>query len=144
MAMGCFFLRTGSVYIQDLAGIGKRMPITMASFVICGLGLIGVPLTVGFISKWYLVLAALESGMWFIAVLILLSSLLAVIYVWRIVEAAYFQAPPADAPEITEAPMTMLVPMWFLTAAGVYFGIDATRTVGIAQSAAEFLLKGTP
>ncbi|MEX2451945.1 MAG: monovalent cation/H+ antiporter subunit D family protein, partial [Rhodospirillales bacterium] len=106
MALGCIVLRTGSVYIQDMAGIGKRMPITMASFVICGLGLIGVPLTVGFISKWYLVLAALESGMWFIAVLILLSSLLAVIYIWRNVEAANIQAPPPDAPEINEAPIT--------------------------------------
>ncbi|MEQ8193515.1 MAG: monovalent cation/H+ antiporter subunit D family protein [Rhodospirillales bacterium] len=144
MALGCIFLRTGSVYIEDLAGIGKRMPITMASFVICGLGLIGVPLTVGFISKWYLILAALEGGMWFLAVLILLSSLIAVIYVWRVVEAAYFQAPPANAPDIAEAPLTMQVPMWLLTAASVYFGIDATRTVGIARSAAEFLLKATP
>jgi multicomponent Na+:H+ antiporter subunit D len=141
MAMGCILLRTGSVYIEDLAGIGKRMPITMASFVICGLGLIGVPATVGFISKWYLVWAAIEQGMWYIGVLILLSSLLAVIYVWRIVEVSYLQAAPEDIPDIQEAPMTMLVPMWLLTLASVYFGIDATRTIDIARTAAAHLLK---
>jgi multicomponent Na+:H+ antiporter subunit D len=103
--------------------------------------LIGVPATVGFISKWYLVLAAIDKGMWYIGVLILLSSLLAVIYVWRIVEVAYLQPAPEDLPDIQEAPITMLVPMWVLTLASVYFGIDATRTVDIARTASAYLLK---
>jgi len=37
--------------------------------------------------------------------------------------------------------MTMLVPMWLLTLASVYFGIDATRTIDIARTAAAHLLK---
>jgi multicomponent Na+:H+ antiporter subunit D len=49
---------------STLAGLGRSMPWTMAAFVAGGLSLIGVPLTVGFISKWYLVLAALEQGWW--------------------------------------------------------------------------------
>jgi multicomponent Na+:H+ antiporter subunit D len=142
MAVGCMFLRLESVRIEDLAGIGKRMPVTMAAFVIAGLGLIGVPLTVGFISKWYLVLAALEKDMWHIAVLILGSSLIAVIYVWRLVEVAYFRPVAAGAAESKEAPLSMLVPLWILTLASVYFGIDATRTADIAATAAKFLLKG--
>ena len=74
------------------------------AFVLAGLSLIGVPLTVGFVSKWYLVKAVMELGWWPIAVLILLSSLLAVIYVWRVVEAAYMKPAPEGAPEIKEAP----------------------------------------
>ena len=45
-----------------VASIGKRMPMTMAAFVVAGISMIGVPGTVGFISKWYLVLAAIQAG----------------------------------------------------------------------------------
>ncbi len=142
MVMGCVFMRLGSVDIRDFNGLGKRMPITMAAFVIAGLSLIGTPFTVGFVSKWYLVLAALESGDWPIAVLILLSSLLAVIYVWRVVEVAYFRPVPEGAVPIDEAPLSMLVPMWVMVLATVYFGINATGTIEVASSAAANLLKG--
>ncbi len=142
MVMGCVFMRLGSVDIRDFNGLGKRMPITMAAFVIAGLSLIGTPFTVGFVSKWYLVLAALESGDWPIAVLILLSSLLAVIYVWRVVEVAYFRPVPEGAVPIDEAPLSMLVPMWIMVLATVYFGINATGTIEVASSAAANLLKG--
>ena len=144
MAMGCIFLRLGSVQIEDMHGLGRRMPLTMAAFVAGGLSLIGVPLTVGFISKWYLIQAALEKGWWPIAVLILLSSLLAVIYVWRIVEVAYFKPAPESAEAVAEAPMSMLLPMWTLVGAAVYFGIDATRTLDVAGAAARFLLGVAP
>ena len=144
MALGCVFLRIGSVHIGDMAGLGRRMPVTMASFVVSGLSLIGVPLTVGFVSKWYLIQAALEKGWWPIAVLVLFSSLLAVIYIWRVVEVAYFRPAPEGGPVPAEAPLSMLAPMWLLTGAAVYFGIDATRTLEVAGGAAAFLLKGTP
>ncbi len=144
MALGCVFLRIGSVNIGDMAGLGRRMPVTMASFVVSGLSLIGVPLTVGFVSKWYLIQAALEKGWWPIAVLVLFSSLLAVIYIWRVVEVAYFRPAPEGGPAPAEAPISMLAPMWLLTGAAVYFGIDATRTLEVAGGAAAFLLKGTP
>ncbi|MBT6406757.1 MAG: monovalent cation/H+ antiporter subunit D family protein, partial [Rhodospirillaceae bacterium] len=104
------------------------------------LSLIGVPLTVGFISKWYLILGVLEKGMWPVAGLVVLGSLLAVIYIWRVIEAAYFKDPSNDT--ITEAPLSMLAPMWVMALASVYFGIDATRTLDIATSAAQTLLGG--
>ena len=97
LAMGCVAWRIGSVELEDLRGLGKRMPLTAAAFVAGGLSLIGVPLTAGFISKWYLVLAALERGMWPVAVLVLGGSLIAVAYVWRVVEAAYFREPEGEA-----------------------------------------------
>ena len=86
------------------------MPWTMAAFVVGGLSLIGIPLTAGFISKWYLILAALKADLWWLAVLIVASSLLAVVYVWRVVEFAYFREPSADAAGLAqgEAPITLL------------------------------------
>ncbi|MDH5750280.1 MAG: monovalent cation/H+ antiporter subunit D family protein, partial [Rhodospirillales bacterium] len=140
MALGCIFFRTGSVKIHDMHGLGRAMPWTMAAFVIAGLSLIGVPLTVGFISKWYLVQAALEKGWWVVAVLIIFSSLLAVIYIWRVVEAAYLHPRPQGSAMISEAPMSMLVPMWGLASASVYFGVDATFTAKIASEAASTLM----
>ncbi len=144
LALGCVFYRVGSVRIEALAGIGKRMPWTMAAFVVGGLSLIGVPLTVGFISKWYLILGALEADLWPIAALVVASSLLAVVYVWRVVEAAYFRPAPADAEPIREAPLAMLLPTWVLIGASVYFGIDASTTMDTARRAAESLFGGSP
>ena len=142
LALGCIFYRLGSVKLADMAGIAREMPWTMAAFVTGGLGLIGVPLTVGFISKWYLVLGAMENGGWPLAGLIVLSSLLAVIYVWRVVEVAYFTAPPAGRDPVSEAPLSMLIPTWVLIGASVYFGVHTSLTVGVARKAALALVGG--
>lgn len=75
-------------------------------------------------------------------VVILLSSLLAVIYVWRVVESAYFKPVPKGAAEVSEAPLSMLVPMWVMIGMSYYFGINATLTLDIATGAAETLLGG--
>ncbi len=141
LAVGCVALRMGSTTLDDFRGIGYRMPVTMFAFVLGGLSMIGVPLTVGFISKWYLILAALEKGWWPVVVLILFSSLLAVVYIWRVVEVAYFQK-PADESPVREAPLSMLVPMCILIAASIYFGVQTEMTVGIARQAAELLMGG--
>lgn len=140
LALGCIFYRIGSVKIDDMAGLGRQMPVTMAAFVIGGLGLIGVPMTAGFISKWYLVLAAIEKDWWIVAVLMLLSSLIAIAYVWRVVEAAYFRPFEGNASEATEAPIEMLIPTWILVGGSLYFGLDTSASIGLAQQAAEMLL----
>ena len=140
MAVGAVLLRTGSVDIRAFHGLGKRMPWTMAAFTIAGLSLIGMPLTVGFVSKWYLVTAALEQQQWLIAVLVLLGSLLAMVYIGRIVEAAYMRDDIGANDRVKEAPMLMLIPMWILVIANVYFGIDNSLTVGAAEAAAQWLI----
>ncbi len=140
LVLGAIFYRIGSCEISALAGLGRRMPWTMAAFAAGGLSLIGVPLTAGFISKWYLILAALEKGWWYVAILIVASSLLAVIYIWRIIEAAYFREAPPGAPDVAEAPLSLLVPAWILVAANFWFGIDTTLPVGMARRAAEALM----
>jgi multicomponent Na+:H+ antiporter subunit D len=144
LAMGCIALQLGSVRLEDMRGIGRRMPLTMAAWVVGGLSLIGVPGTVGFISKWYLVSAALERGSWLIAVLVLLSSLLALVYVWRVVEIAYFHKPPEGAPRVTEARPSLLIPVVLLIGATVLFGLWTPLTAGVAQFAAQVLLGSGP
>jgi len=142
MALGCVFLRLGTVRVADLSGLGKAMPWTMAAFTAGGLSLIGVPLTTGFISKWVLVEATIETGQWYLAVFVLIASLIAIGYIWRVVETAYFTPRPEGAPAVSEAPAALLIPTWILVLANIYFGIDTDLTVGVARLAAETLLAG--
>ena len=115
------------------------MPITAAAFVVGGLGLIGVPGTAGFVSKWYLVLAALESGWYPVAVLLLASSLIAAVYVWRVVEIFYFREAAEDAPT-GDASLRLLAPALILAAASVYFGFFTQWSAGVAERVAAQLM----
>lgn len=140
MALGTVFYRIGAIRIEDIRGLGRSMPWTFVAFVLAGLSLIGVPLTAGFVSKWYLILAAIDSGSWTLVAMIVVTSIMAVIYVWRVVEAAWFQPPPADRAPVAEAPAALLVPVWVLVAANIYFGIDTRFTVSVASRGAAILL----
>ena len=84
-------------------------------------------------------MGALEKGWWPVAVLVLITSLLAVIYIWRVVEAAYFKPAP-EGQIVREAPLALLVPAWTLALANLYFGLDTSLNAGVAQQAAEMLL----
>lgn len=144
MAVGAIFYRTGSLRIADLAGLGRTMPLTMAAFLISGLSLIGLPLTVGFISKWYLVLGALEAGQIGLVIVIILGSLLAILYFWKVVETAYFHQNSSEVQVVNEAPLSLLIPTWILVVANIYFGVDTRLTAGVARNAALLLLGGAP
>ncbi|MBF2760071.1 MAG: monovalent cation/H+ antiporter subunit D family protein [Ectothiorhodospiraceae bacterium AqS1] len=137
LAIGNFVYRTGSSALASLVGAGRGMPWTMAAFVVAGLSLIGIPLTAGFVSKWYLLGAALDRGLWPIALLILVSSVVAAIYLWRVASAA-FEPAPSDSPAagIVEAPWTMLAPLLFLAAANLWFGVDPLPALRLVEQAA--------
>lgn len=144
LALAAVVYRVGHTQLSSFHGLGRQMPLTMAAIVIGGLSLIGVPLTVGFVSKWYLLLALIENSWWPVAILVLLGSILAVIYVWRIVEVAYFKAPLAGSTPVKEAPLLFLIPIWTLIIANIYFGIDTRLSVQVAESAAQSLFGVSP
>ena len=143
LVVACVAYRLQSTKLVDWNGIGRRMPWTMAAFVVGGLSLIGVPGTAGFVSKWYLVLGALEAEWYPLAALILLSSLLAVVYVWRVVEIAWFREPAGDA-DIKDVPLSLLLPTWILIGGTVFFGLYTDLTVGVSSDAANLLLGVSP
>lgn len=143
MGIGAIIYRVGSSRLTDMCGIGRKMPWTMVATIIGGLSLIGVPGTAGFISKWYLLSAALEQGHWSLAVLILVGSLLAVIYIWKIVEVLFFQDVDEDMHrDVKEAPLALLVPLWIMALANIAFGLDTQFSVDIAEAAIRMLEGG--
>ncbi|MBA3777273.1 MAG: monovalent cation/H+ antiporter subunit D family protein, partial [Betaproteobacteria bacterium] len=148
LAKGALFLLAGGIALRyggtsfwQIAGLAARMPLTSFGVVLAGLSLIGIPGTAGFTTKWYLIVGAVERGYWLLAVLIVATSLIAVVYVWRFVEAAYFQAPAPEAPHPGEMPPMMLVPAWLMVAGCVYFGLETSFNIGFAGQAADLLLR---
>jgi len=147
MGVGALVLRCGGSFYSQMAGLGRKMPITCGAVVIGGLSLIGVPGTAGFLSKWLLVEAALEkapeNGVYLaVAVAIVLSSLLAVVYVWRAFEVLFLKEPAADS-TATEAPLMMMIPMWILAGACIWFGFSTELMYSLADQAALGLLDGS-
>jgi len=141
-AVGAVAFRMGTDRLSQLGGIGNKMPLTMAAFVIGGLSIIGVPGTVGFISKWYLGVGAMEIGWWPIVLAMMASSLIAVIYIGRVIEVAYFRPLSEKCTNAKEPPLSMLAPIIILALATVYFGLETSWTGEIAGKAAEQLLGG--
>ena len=135
LVAACVTWRMGSTNIEVMRGLGQRMPVTMAAMIVAGLALVGVPGTVGFVSKWALVRAALDQEAIFVAFLIMASSALAVVYVWRLVEVAYFAEPEGEI-EKREPPLRLLIPTWILAGASVYFGFFSGFAVQVANLAA--------
>lgn len=140
MAVGAVIYRLGSNRIEDFAGLGREMPLTMLAFVLASLSMIGVPLTAGFISKWALLQAAIADSHWLAVAVVVIGSLLAVIYLGRIIEAAYLKPSPAGRAPVREVGPWLLLPMWVLVIANFWFGIDTDLTLGTAIRGAEVLL----
>lgn len=130
------FFCAGSIYcashrkkISDLSGIGKRLPLTMTAFFIGSLGMIGVPPTGGFISKWYLVVGSVDAGQLGLLAVLLVSAVLNAAYFLPISYTAFFEKEktPTDkslvaASEIREIPM-LAVPLLITALLSLILGL---------------------
>jgi multicomponent Na+:H+ antiporter subunit D len=152
LVAGAIVYRLGITTIDDFKGLGKKMPVSMAAFTVGALSMIGVPLTVGFVSKWYLAIASLEAGMWFLIPVLLLSSLLTAVYFWRVIDNIYFQPHEvgkiSHGPELVhedarpqDAPALMLWPIIVTAVLCVVFGIFTSLPLSIAEKASMILLR---
>ncbi len=115
---GIVVYKTGRHDLSDCKDLFKKMPFTMAAFVVVALAIIGVPPTCGFFSKWYLIHGAVIAKHWAFLVSLLLSSLISVVLFFRIIEIGYvFQTSHGAHSHgthhtaiIDEAPLSMLLP----------------------------------
>lgn len=146
---GILLYRANTTELGSLRGLGKDMPWTFAAITLAGLSLIGVPGTVGFVTKWYLLEAAVEKGMWIVVITIVIGSVLAIAYVWKIVENLYFRSKrkihiqdvPSGDIAIARAPKTMTIALWIGAILCIFFGLNTELSFEAASSAAAALLK---
>ena len=103
----------------------------------------GVPLTSGFICKWYLIKASLEADYWILVFIIVISSVLAIIYIGRIIEAAYFKVSDKQTATVDlnkKIPYLLFVSLVFISCINIYFGIETTLNVDMASQIANELI----
>ncbi|HEY5701760.1 MAG TPA: monovalent cation/H+ antiporter subunit D family protein [Gammaproteobacteria bacterium] len=97
------FFAAGSIYtaahkteVSQLDGIGRKMPWTMAAFAVGSLSMVGLPPTAGFVSKWYILMAAMEAEQLVVVGVIFASTLLNAAYFLPVVYKAFFRAAPVS------------------------------------------------
>lgn len=140
LALGQLAQQTGSTRLRDLRGAARVMPASTMAFILGGAGLIGVPGTAGFVTKVVLVESLWADGQWAVAVLAIASSLLAVAYVWRFVEAVWFHEPSEALVGAEEAGAWQQLWTWSLIGGSLVLGVWAVQTVAVATMAAEQLM----
>jgi multicomponent Na+:H+ antiporter subunit D len=147
LAMGAIIVKTGTVgrplRFSDLHGLARRMPKTTAALVLAGLSLVGMPLSAGFVSKWLLIEALIAEEHWAAVVALVFSSLLAIVYVGRLLEPMFAPLPadPAAAPLLRLGRGATAL-LWTLCVATVVLGTWTAFNVDLAREAAGQLLLG--
>lgn len=135
------FLCAGSIYasthkteISQMSGLAKRMPWTMAAFALASLSIVGIPLTSGFVSKWYIALGTVDGHSPVLLGVILVSSLLSAAYLGPVVYKAYFEPPAPTDEAIREVPW-MVAPLLLTAAASLLLGIFPGLVLELAGKA---------
>lgn len=123
LVAGAIMVKTHAQMLDELGGLGKKMPLTFAFFLFNGLSLAGVPPLNGFSSKWIIFSACFDGGHWLLGAAAMGGSLLTLAAILKFAHAAFMGPPSAASLEAEEAPMAMLIPMGLLTAGSVIVGI---------------------
>ena len=140
MAIGYFaFSSQDRVTLSSINGYGQKYPITSFALLICGVSLIGIPLTNGFVSKLYLFQALYYNHMFITIALVAISSALAVIYFWKIVESLWFSSIKTKV--VSEDP-AIYIPLWIVAISIIIFGVFSAPIVELANMASINLFGG--
>lgn len=124
LAVGGVLGATGAKALANWRGLGPRMPWTMAGFTIAAVSMVGLPPTIGFLSKWFLITGALDADAPVVAIVIAAASVLTLVYLLRVVEAIWFGEPRDEATaEATEPGRGVVAPVVGLAAATILLGL---------------------
>lgn len=147
LAAGSFIHMTGMKNVADFRGIGKRMPVTLWSFTFLSIALVGIPPMSGFVSKWYLAMGALDSGLgalgWIAPAVLLISALLTAGYLLPVTINGFFPSSGLGEGEsfddsalegVNEAPASMTVPVVIFAAASLALGLFAAPILGFVRT----------
>ena len=137
---------TGCKRVEELRGVGKGMPVTMWCYTIVSLGLVGIPPTSGFVSKWYLAAGALHTGIpvfsWLGPVILLISALLTAGYLLPVSMEGFFPGKEYDAERFQgkEPPLLMRVPLMIFAGFTLALGLFPNVLTNILSAVADFLM----
>lgn len=143
LAAGSIRYSTGITTVDGVSGLGRTMPLTMIAFALGAIAMVGIPPMAGFFSKWYAVQAGVETDQWAVVAVVLVSSLLSAVYLFRVLERAYLhpmQPEPAHGHEddntfgetatqntteepVAESPLDVVLPAVALGLAALVLGI---------------------
>ena len=145
LSAGAMISATGKKKISEMAGIGRKMPLTAASFTAASLGLIGIPMFSGFVGKWYLIAGSLDTGDFLPTVIIIAGSVLCAAYLFPVIRVAWFERPQEAKQESTAQQMkdpgaAQKLALILLTAVIFILGIVPGPFIALAKSAAAELL----
>lgn len=146
LCAGAIIYMTGKTRVEELRGIGKEMPLLLWCYTIVSLGLIGIPPTGGFISKWYLAIGSLETGIpgfsWIGPVVLLVSALLTAGYLLPITIQGFFPGADYDYKSLKkkEPSALMTVPVLILTVLTVLMGLFPGQLISWIQQAVTKLI----
>ena len=143
-AAGVIAIRTGARTVDEYADLAAEAPIATGTFAVLGLALVGVPPAVGFVGKWYIALGAVAEGVWIIAAVILLSTLLTLAYFARVIERMYFGMDvPGETAAVADGGRPTISPKLAIAVAAVVavivMGLGATWFASLLEPTMEFL-----
>ena len=136
LCAGAIIHITGKTRVDELRGIGKEMPVTIWCYTIVSLGLIGIPPTGGFVSKWYLAIGSLASGIpvfrWLGPVILLISALLTAGYLLPLTILGFLPGADYDYGKLKhrEPSLYMTIPIIIMTVMSVSIGLFPTQVTG--------------
>lgn len=140
LSAGALIFITGNTKVNDFMGLGKRMPVLFWCYTIVSLGLTGIPPTSGVVSKWYLAVGCLESGLtglsWIGPAALLVSALLTAGYLLPISIRAFLKETDYEAVrnDYKEPRPLMLAPVVILAAVTLVLGLYPTPLIQLIQS----------
>jgi len=132
---GAIYVATHKKEISEMAGLGRVMPFTFGAFAIASLSMIGAPPVAGFVTKWHLLVGALDAGSVLIIMVLMASTLLNTAYFAPVVYHAFFSKPPdGRTPHGKEAPLAMVLPLSITAAISVLIGFYPDFFMGFIKS----------
>jgi formate hydrogenlyase subunit 3/multisubunit Na+/H+ antiporter MnhD subunit len=132
MSAGCILYATGHDRIAEFAGLAKRLPVPVLAFAVAGLSIMGMPPSGGFVAKWQLLAASIQSGQWWWAVVMLAGGLLAAAYFFRALNKTI--VPENGDTEMRAVPYSMQIPALGLAIMAMLLGFTATTTFDLLMT----------
>jgi len=132
-AVGAMITATGRDDILGIAGVAARLPLTLFTFALAGVTIMGLPPSGGFAAKWLLLGAALASGQWWWVVVMVVGGLLSAAYVFKVLRQAFL--PAEEASNFKPLPRMLEWPVLLLALASLVLGLGGGEALSLLGAA---------